>query len=52
MKKKLTMPSVDPNEIWEAYIAETDREFRSPQGAIAFTVHYLTERAKSDDRRG
>lgn len=33
---------VDPNDIWEAYMEETGTGRRSPQGAIAFAVDYLT----------
>jgi hypothetical protein len=33
---------VDGNDIWEAYMRDTpDRQFRTPQGAIAYALNYL-----------
>lgn len=38
---------VDGNDIWEAYMVETPyRKYRSPQGAIAFTIDFLRRSLK------
>lgn len=37
-----TPPPTDPNELWEAWLAETDEQYRTPQSAMAFAVDRLT----------
>lgn len=39
---------VDPADLWEEWLAETDEEYRTPQSALAFAVDRLTAPTGSD----